>query len=88
MGYQDFYSAYIDNILIFSKTEAEHKIHVKRILARLRKARLQADIKKYEFYITKTKFLGFIINTEGISINSKKVIAVRDWKIPQNLKEV
>ena len=59
----DFYTIYLDNILIYSKNKAKYKEHVKKVLERLRQAGLQADIKKCEFHVTRTKYLGFIIST-------------------------
>jgi hypothetical protein len=56
-----FCSAYLDDILIYSKTKEEHKIHVRKVLERLRKAGLFAKLSKCEFFVTKTKFLGLIV---------------------------
>jgi hypothetical protein len=56
-----FCSAYLDDILIYSKTKEEHKIHVRKVLERLRKAGLFAKLSKCEFFVTETKFLGLIV---------------------------
>ncbi len=70
IGYlDDFYSVYIDNILIFLESEEEYKVYIKCILERLCKAGLQADIKKCKFYVAQTKFLSFIIGTNSIRPN-------------------
>ena len=45
----DFCITYLNDILIYSEIKAEHKIHVKRVLQKLREADLQADITKYAF---------------------------------------
>ncbi|KAI0999939.1 hypothetical protein K3495_g8261 [Podosphaera aphanis] len=51
-GYLDeFCTAYIDDILIFSETLEEHETHVKKVLARLQDAGLQIDIKKCNFHV-------------------------------------
>lgn len=71
-----FCTSYLDDILIYSDNAVEHELHVKKVLERLRKAGLQADIKKSEFSITKTKYLGFIVSTEGIMADPEKVKAV------------
>lgn len=89
MGYlDDFCSAYIDDILIFSNNLREHKEHVGKVLERLREAGLQADIDKCEFHVTSTKFLGFIIGTDGIAVDPKKIETVRDWEQPTTVKGV
>jgi transposase InsO family protein len=89
MGYLDeFCSAYIDDILIYSDNLEEHKIHVRRVLDRLRKAGLQADIDKCEFHVTKTKFLGFVIGSDGIAVDPEKVEAVSKWKQPESVRGV
>ena len=48
----DFCTAYLDDILIYSENQAKHEEHVKKVLEKLRKAGLQADIKKSEFHVT------------------------------------
>jgi hypothetical protein len=47
----NFCTAYLDNIIIYSKDLLEHKGHVHKVLERLCAARLQADIQKSEFYV-------------------------------------
>ena len=74
-----FVQAYLDNILIYSKTLKEHHSHVRQVLQRLQEAGLQADIDKCEFHIQETKFLGLIVSTEGIRIDLHKVSTILDW---------
>ena len=64
----DFYTAYLDDILIYSDNEAEHEIHVKHVLQKLEEAGLQADITKCAFHVTQVPYLGLIITTEGVKI--------------------
>ena len=52
------------------------------------KAKLQADIDKCEFYITKISYLGLIISTRGICIDLKKVKVVQNWETPVYVKNV
>ena len=52
-----FVTAYIDNILVFSKTLKEHKQHVKTVLSHLQAAGLQLDIDKCKFEVHETKYL-------------------------------
>ena len=83
----DFCTAYVNNILIYSDNLLKHDAQVKKVLQRLKEAELQADIKKSEFSVQSTKFLGFIISTEDIAVNSEKV-AVRNWPVPKSVKEI
>ena len=84
----DFCTAYLDNILIYSENPLEHAEHVWKVLLRLRKAGLQADIRKCEFNVTRTKYLGFIISTDSIKVDLEKVEAIRGWKHPTTVKGV
>ena len=48
----DFCTAYLDDILIYSDNELEHEQYVKKVLERLLNAGLQIDLKKCEFHVT------------------------------------
>ncbi len=58
----DFCQAYLDDILIYSKTQKKHRQHVKMILDHLRDADLQIDIRKCKFDVEETVFLEVIIS--------------------------
>jgi hypothetical protein len=47
-------------------------------LQRLREAGLEVDVRKCEFHITKTKFLGLIVSIDGLEMDPEKIEAVRD----------
>ena len=84
----DFCTAYLDDILIYSEIEGEHEIHVKRILIKLREAGLQVDITKCKFHVTEVAYLGLIVTTEGIKMDPAKIETVTHWPIPINMKDV
>ena len=84
----DFCTAYLDDILIYSDNELEHEHHVRKVLERLRNAGLQIDLKKCEFHVTRTKYLGFIINTNGIKVDLDKISVVKSWKPLTTVKGV
>src|SRR5438045_1178041 len=83
----DYCTAYLDDILVFSKTHAEHTKHVDEIIQRLGNAGLQIDINKLEFYTTKTKYLSLII-LNGMTMDPEKVQALQEWKDPTSVKEL
>ncbi|TIA47146.1 hypothetical protein D6C77_10332 [Aureobasidium pullulans] len=84
----DFCTGYLDDILVFSETLEEHREHVKKVLQRLREARLYADIDKSEFEVTTTKYLGLIVSTNGLKMDPQKIDAVLQWPVPRILKDV
>lgn len=83
-----FCTAYLDDILIYSDNELEHSAQVRLVLQRLQDAGLQADLKKCEFDVKRTKYLGFIISTDGIEVDPEKVSVVQEWQYPTTVKGV
>ena len=67
---------YLNNIIIYSNKEEKQKRHVKWVLQRLYNKNIPITIKKCEFYIKKTNFIGFIIKLGQISIDLKKIQAI------------
>jgi transposase InsO family protein len=84
----DFCTAYLDDILIYSEDPLQHQDHVKKVLQRLHNAGLQVDLKKCEFGVTSTKYLGFIISTSGLEVDPEKVAVVSQWSYPSSVKGV
>ena len=84
----DFCIAYLDDIIIYSKDQKTHEEHVQKVLDRLCLAGLQADIKKCEFGVTRTKYLGFIVTTDGIEVDPDKVKTLQEWEQPCMIRGV
>ena len=84
----DFCTAYLDDILIYSEIEAEHEIHVKRVLQKLHEAGLQVDITKCAFHVKEVLYLELIIITKGVKMNSAKVSIIVKWLTLVNIKNV
>jgi len=72
-----FCQAYLNDILIYSKTLKEHRTHVKEVLGKLREAGLQIDIDKCEFEVQETSFLELLIFINDLRMNSRKVDVIR-----------
>jgi hypothetical protein len=83
-----FVVAYLDDILIFSKNEIEYIEHVRKVLEKLKKARLLLKPEKCEFHRKELIFLGFIVGAHGLRMDPNKIEAVRDWPTPKTVKEV
>jgi hypothetical protein len=64
---------YLDDILIFSKTEEKYIKYIKKILRKLIDENLRIKIEKTEFYAKEVDFLDFVIDQEEVKINKKKV---------------
>jgi hypothetical protein len=74
MEYLDkFVVVFIDDILIFSKTEEEHEKHLRLVLEMLRSNQLYAKFSKCEFWLTEVAFLGHVISARGVSVDPSKV---------------
>ncbi|WVZ89072.1 hypothetical protein U9M48_035528 [Paspalum notatum var. saurae] len=73
MDYLDkFVVVFIDDILIYSKTEAEHEEHLRLVLQRLREHKLYAKFSKCEFWIDEVRFLGHVVSKGGIAGDPNK----------------
>ena len=79
---------YIDDIVIYSKTEEEHRELLKEVFKRLRQAGLKLSPKKCHFMQRKIKCLGHIISEEGISCDPDKTSAVASWPVPTCVKDL
>jgi RNase H-like domain found in reverse transcriptase/Reverse transcriptase (RNA-dependent DNA polymerase)/Integrase zinc binding domain/Chromo (CHRromatin Organisation MOdifier) domain len=83
-----FVTAYLDDILIYSKTKQEHIQHVTWVLERLEQHGMRIRGDKCAFHQQEVEYLGFILTTEGIRMDPKKVEAVTTWPEPTNVTEI
>nr|GFB91944.1 putative reverse transcriptase domain-containing protein [Tanacetum cinerariifolium] len=83
-----FMIVFIDDIPIYSKDKKEHKEHLKAILELLKKEELYAKFSKCEFWIPKVQFLGHVINSQGIHVDSAKIESIKDWVSPKSPTEI
>ncbi|GKV24406.1 hypothetical protein SLEP1_g34021 [Rubroshorea leprosula] len=83
-----FVVVFIDDILVYSRSIAEHEEHLRLVLQVLREKKLYAKLKKCEFWLNSVAFLGHVVSKDGISVDPEKVKAVVEWSRPTNVTEV
>ena len=87
-GLSHFAIAYLDDIIIFSKTEEEHLQHLEIIFERLHEASLKLKRSKYSFMKMHTEYLGHLISEKGIELMMDKLSAIKEMPGPRNPKEI
>jgi len=70
---------YLDDILIFTKTEEEHDRAVQRVLEVLVEHKLFLHLEKCEFYWKQIEYLELVISENKVAIDLIKVTGVHDW---------
>uniref|UniRef100_A0A3B1JLN1 ribonuclease H n=1 Tax=Astyanax mexicanus TaxID=7994 RepID=A0A3B1JLN1_ASTMX len=83
-----FVIIFIDDILIYSRTEVEHVQHVRKVLKRLLQMQLYVKAEKCLFHQSSVSFLGYVLSEEVIKMDSAKVEAVLSWPTPRTVKEL
>jgi hypothetical protein len=83
-----FVIVFLDDILIYSKSEEEHEHHLRMVLQVLREHRLYAKLSKCSFYQKQIHYLGHIISKDGIAVDPEKIEAIKEWSAPKNVTKV
>ncbi|XP_025266372.1 uncharacterized protein LOC112638592 [Camponotus floridanus] len=79
---------YLDDIIIVSRTFKEHLTHLKEVFRRLRQTRLQLNVDKCHFCRDRLKYLGHIVDQEGIRTDPDKMSAIKNWPAPTTVRQV
>jgi hypothetical protein len=83
-----FVIVFIDDILVYSRSEAEHVEHLRIVLQILRDRQLYAKLDKCEFWLSQIHFLGHVVSKDGVAVDPSKVEAVLRWERPKNATEI
>lgn len=83
-----FVLVYLDDILIFSRTLADHQRHLRIVLEALRLHRLFCKRIKCLFGRSSMEFLGHDVSADGIRVSPDKQAAIRDWPTPRRATDV
>ena len=81
----DFVSGYIDDVLVFSRTLEEHMEHLCLVIERLREANLKLKPAKCR---KEVEYLGHLITPSGLKPNHKLVMAVQEFPLPRDIREL
>ena len=84
----NFMTAYLDDIIIFSKTPEEHLTHIRKVLEKLRSAKLSLKMSKCNFFSKEIQYLGHILSTTGIRPLPSKTHAIQHMHLPTTPKQV
>ncbi len=82
-----YVSAFIDDILVYSKTWEEHLVHVADVLTRLEDAGLTASPSKTTLAVDKIQYIGHIVSTNGVTADGENVEKIKYCESPTSLKE-
>ena len=88
MGCSSFAMVYLDDIIIFSKTEEEHLQHLEEIFLRLRKFGLKMKRQKCSFFKKNIQYLGHLVSEKGFELLLEKLKLIRKMSAPRMAKEV
>nr|GEV14416.1 putative reverse transcriptase domain-containing protein [Tanacetum cinerariifolium] len=74
----NFFIVFIDDILIYSKSKEDHEVHLKLVLELLKKEKLFAKFSKYEFWLQEVRFLGHVVNSNDVHVDSSEASKVEN----------
>ena len=88
LGDLDFVFVYLNDILIASSSEEEHKRHLDSVLSRLNEYEMQVNVEKCKFGVSELVFLGHLITPNGFKPNPENVKVIQEFPLPQTIQEL
>ena len=79
---------FIDDILVYSKSETDHEEQLRKVLTILRAQQLYVKFSKCEFWLSEVAFLGHVVSSKGIAVDPTKIKIVMRWPKPTTFTEV
>lgn len=80
--------AYLDDVIIISKTFEEHVTLLKRVFERLQMANLTINFEKSQFFRSSLRYLGYVVDSKGLRTDPDKVKSILNYPTPTNRKEL
>ena len=84
----NFCTAYLDDILIYSNSREKHTEHVRLVLTKLQKHGLYASLEKCEFSVQEVNFLGYIISPKGVAMEPNRITTIVEWPTPNSVHDI
>ena len=83
-----FCLVFLDDILVFSKTEEEHEQHLSKVLSLLQQHELKIKLSKCQFGVKQITFLGYVVSEEGVHTDPDIIKSVVEWPLPETLSDL
>ncbi|XP_038979894.1 uncharacterized protein LOC120110006 [Phoenix dactylifera] len=83
-----FVVVYFDDILVYSRDQEQHLEHLRQIFMMLRKEKLYVNLRKCDFLTDSLIFLGYMVTSNGIKVDPKKIEAISSWPVPRTIHEI
>ena len=84
----DFVVVYLDDILVYSKNDEDHMIHLRKLFEKLREVKFYGNFEKCIFMNSSEVLLGYIVTGEGVRVDPEKIEAAKSWLAPTNVHKV
>ena len=79
---------FVEDILIYSKSEEEHEDHLRVVLQVLRDHQLYAKFSKCEFWLTEVRLLRHVVLASRVLVDPKKVEDVMSWERSKSVFDI
>ena len=79
---------YLDDVIVYGSSFSDQMENLKKVLQRIRWARLKLSPEKCILFQREVTYLGYIVNKNGVKVDARKLEAVAEWPIPRNVTEV
>ena len=85
---RDFLVIYLDDIIVFSKSDKQHLDHLSQVFIKCRKYGISLNPKEYLFGLEEGKLLGHIISKDGIRIDLARIEAILQIQHPRSIRQL
>ena len=79
---------YLDDVLVYSKTDAEHISRLEKVFKRFSEHGLKLNAAKCKLFQPQVAYLGHVVSKDGVAVDPDKIARIRDWPIPSTQVEL